>query len=69
MDGAPEAKGLVSDGLLTATAAQFPYKIAQAAARQVSLAIENKCEEKEVIIPVELLTAETVDKYGTDGWQ
>lgn len=69
VDGAPEAKGLVSDGLLTATAAQFPYKIAKAAAEQGYLAIEEKCEQKEVIIPVELLTAENVDKYGMDGWQ
>lgn len=69
VDGAPEAKGLVSDGLLTATSAQFPYKIAEAAAEQGYLAIEGKCEQKEIIIPVELLTAENVDKYGTDGWQ
>ncbi len=34
VDGSPEAKGLVSDGLMTATAAQFPYRVATAAAEQ-----------------------------------
>lgn len=69
VDGSPEGKGMVSDGLMTATCAQFPYKIAETAAEQGYLAIEGKCEQKEITIPVELLTAETVDRYGTDGWQ
>ncbi len=69
VDGSPEAKGLVSDGLMTATAAQFPYRIATAAAEQAYLAIEGRCGQREIIIPVDLLTADTVDAYGTDGWQ
>ena len=69
VDGSPEGKGLVSDGLMTATCAQFPFKIAEAAVEQGYLAIKGKCEQKEIIIPVELLTAETVNRYGTDGWQ
>lgn len=69
VDGSPEGKGLVSDGLMTATCAQFPYKMARAAAEQGYLAIQGRCEEKEIIVPVELLTARTVGQYGTDGWQ
>lgn len=69
VDGSPEGKGLVSDGLMTATCAQFPYRIAAAAAEQGYLAVEGKCTDREITIPVELLTAETVGRYGTDGWQ
>lgn len=69
VDGSPEAKGLVADGLMTATCAQFPFKIAEAAVEQGYLAIAGKCEQKEITIPVELLTAQTVNRYGTDGWQ
>lgn len=69
VDGSPEAKGLVADGLMTATCAQFPFKIAEAAVEQGYLAIAGRCEQKEITIPVELLTAQTVNRYGTDGWQ
>ena len=69
VDGSPEGKVMVSDGLMTATCAQFPYKIAEVAVEQGYLAIEGKCEQKEITVPVELLTAETVGRYGTDGWQ
>lgn len=69
VDGSPEAKALISDDLLTATCAQFPYKIAEEAVTQAYLAIEGRCEQHEVIVPVELLTEDNVDRYGTDGWQ
>lgn len=69
VDGSPEAKGLIQDGLMTATCAQFPQKIASTAAQQGYLALEGKCDQAEITIPVELLTAENVSRYGTDGWQ
>ncbi len=69
VDGSPEGKALVQDGLLTATCAQFPYKIAEEAVRQGCLALEGGCEQREIIISVELVTEETVRRYGTDGWQ
>ena len=69
VDGSPEAKALVLDGLMTATCAQFPYEIAKEAVRQAYRAIGDGCEQKEVIIPVELLTAENADAYGLTGWQ
>ena len=41
----------------------------QEAAAQGYLALEGGCCQKEVIVPVELVTAENVSHYGTDGWQ
>ena len=69
VDGSPEGKTMVSSGFLTATCAQFPSRVAEEAVKQVYAAINGGCERKEVIIPVELLTEENVDQYGTDGWQ
>lgn len=69
VDGSPEGKALVNDRLMTATCAQFPYKIAEEAAAQAYLAIDGICEQHEVIIPVELLTVGNVSRYGTDRWQ
>ena len=69
VDGSPEAKALVRDGLMTATCAQFPYQIAKEAVRQAYLVLEGQCEQREIIVPVELLTAENVEEYGITGWQ
>ena len=69
VDGTPVAKALVDDQLMTATCAQFPCKIAKEAVAQGYLAIDGKCEQHEIIVPVELLTKENVNNYGIDGWQ
>lgn len=69
VDGSPEGKAMVSSGFLTATCAQFPSRIAEEAVKQAYAAIDGGCENKEVIVSVELLTEENVDQYGIDGWQ
>ena len=69
VDGSPEGKAMVSSGFLTATCAQFPSRVAEEAVKQAYAALNGGCEHKEVIVPVELLTAENVDRYGIDGWQ
>ena len=69
VDGSPEGKAMVSSGFLTATCAQFPSKVAKEAVEQAYAAINGGCEHKEVIVTVELLTEENVDRYGIDGWQ
>ena len=60
---------MVSSGFLTATCAQFPSKVAEEAVNQAYAAIDGGCECSEVIVPVEMLTAENVNQYGIDGWQ
>ena len=69
VDGSPEGKSMVNSGFLTATCAQFPSRIAEEAVKQAYAAINGGCEYNEVIVPVELLTAENVGQYGIDGWQ
>ena len=69
VDGSPEGKAMVSSGFITATCAQFPSRIAEEAVKQAYAAIDGGCEQNEVIVPVELLTAENVSQYGIDGWQ
>ena len=69
VDGSPEAKALVRDGIMTATCAQFPYAIAQEAVLQAYAAIAQGCEQHEIIVPVTLLTRENVEPYTTTRWQ
>ena len=71
VDGTPEAKGMVKDGMMTATCAQFPLVISEKAVEQAYMALKdrNGFRGEEVIVPVELITEENVDQFGTDGWQ
>ena len=69
VDGSPEGKSMVNSGFLTATCAQFPSRVAEEAVKQAYAAINGGCEHNEVIVPVELLTAQNVGQYGIDGWQ
>ena len=69
VDGSPEGKVLVADGLMTATSAQMLGKMAETAVEQAYLALDNGTPEKEIVLPVTLLTRDNVADYGTGGWQ
>ncbi|MBR3358782.1 MAG: sugar ABC transporter substrate-binding protein [Solobacterium sp.] len=69
VDGSPEAKGLIHDGLMTATCAQFPYEAVQRAAEIAYRVLAGEQVEKEVIVPVKLITAENVSEFDLTGWQ
>ena len=62
---------MVKDGMMTATCAQFPLVISEKAVEQAYMALKdrNGFRGEEVIVPVELITEENVDQFGTDGWQ
>ena len=69
VDGSPEAKALIHDEMMTATSAQFPYRIARESARVAYSILDGKKAEHEIIVPVELITKENVDRFELDGWQ
>lgn len=69
VDGSPEGKVLVADGLMTATSAQMLSQMAETAVKQAYLAMEGGTPEKEIVLPVTLLTRDNVAQYGTGGWQ
>lgn len=69
VDGSPDSKGLIKEGMMEATAAQFPSKIGREAAQVIYRLLEGEQTEKNMIVPVELITRENVDDYGTGRWQ
>lgn len=69
VDGSPEGKTLVYDGLMTATSAQMLSDMAREAVRQANLAMDGGVTDKQVVLPVTLLTRDNVLQYGLDGWQ
>lgn len=69
VDGAPEAKSMIAEGVMTATVAQSPIRIGQIAAQSVYQILSGEPCQKEIIVPVELLTFENIGDAALDGWQ
>lgn len=69
VDGAPEAKGMIRENSMTATVAQSPIQIGQTTAEVVYQILNGQECQKEIIVPVELITSENVDQFSADGWQ
>lgn len=69
VDGTPEAKALIQDGVMTATAAQSVYRLGDLVGEAAYRILDGEPVEPEVVLPVELITAENLHNYNVDGWQ
>ncbi len=69
VDGSPEAKALISEGMMTATSAQSPLRIGRMAAEVVYEILEGKPYLTNIVVPVNQITQEDILRYGTEGWQ
>lgn len=69
VDGSPDAKALIHDGMMEATAAQFPSQIGGKAADAIYRLLDGDSVEKMTLVPVKLIDGENVEAFGTDRWQ
>mgnify|MGYP000878791817 CR=1 FL=1 len=69
VDGAPEAKNMIYEGVMTATVAQSPIQIGQMTAQVAYQILSGESYDTEIVVPVELITAENVERFGANGWQ
>ena len=69
VDASPDAKALIHEGMMKATAAQFPSEIGKKATEIIYELLSGETVEKNILIPVELITKENVESFGIDGWQ
>ena len=69
VDGAPEAKSMIAEGVMTATVAQSPIQIGQATAQVAYQILSGEPCQREIIVPVTLLTFETIGSAALEGWQ
>ena len=69
VDGSPDGKGMIAEGIMTATSAQFPRKIGRMAADVIYRFFDGEEISKRVLVQTELVTIENLEEYGTDGWQ
>ena len=69
VDGSPEAKALIQDNMMTATCAQFPYRMAEKAVDIAYDLLNGKEVQHEIVVPVELITEKNVGLFEQGGWQ
>ena len=69
VDGSPDGKSLIEEGIMTATAAQFPRRLGREAAESMYRVINGEKVEPVIKIPTELITIKNLKNYGSSGWQ
>lgn len=69
IDASPDAKALIKEGMMSASSAQFPSRIGQTAADVIYRLLRGDEVEKEILLPVELVTRENVEEYSISRWQ
>lgn len=69
IDASPDAKALIKEGMMTASAAQFPSQIGQTAADVIYKLLQGEAVEKYISVPVELVTRENVEQFSVERWQ
>jgi ribose transport system substrate-binding protein len=69
VDGSPDAKKAIKDGKITGTAAQSPIGVGKTAGETMYKILNKETVQKDIKVPVTLITKDNVDQFGVDGWQ
>ena len=69
VDASPDTKAMIKENIMTASAAQFPSEIGMTAADTLYRLLNGEKCEKQILVPVELVTRDNVERYGVDRWQ
>ncbi|MDE6662310.1 MAG: sugar ABC transporter substrate-binding protein [Lachnospiraceae bacterium] len=68
VDASPDSKALINEGMMTASAAQFPSEIGSKAADVIYKLLNGESVEKKILVSVELITQDNVEEFGIDRW-
>jgi len=69
VDGSPDVKAAIKEGIVEGTSAQRPLEIASKAAQIAFDYLNGKEIEKNVIIPVTMITKDNIEQFDISGWQ
>lgn len=69
IDASPDAKALIKEGMMSASSAQFPSRIGQTVADIIYRLLDGEAVERNISVPVELVTQKNVEQYSIDRWQ
>lgn len=69
VDASPDSKALIYEGMMKASAAQFPSEIGREAADVIYKLLNGEDVSDSILVPVKLITRENVEEFGIDRWQ
>ena len=69
VDASPDSKALIYEGMMKASAAQFPSEIGREAADVIYKLLDGETVSDSILVPVKLITRENVEEFGIDRWQ
>ena len=69
IDGSPDGKVMIKEGYMVGSSAQYPLEIAEQAVEMAYDYLNGKEVEKQVIVPVTMITSDNVDDFDLYGWQ
>ena len=69
VDGNPDFMGYVKDGSATGSAAQQPSVVGANAVDTALDYLAGKTVEKNIVVPVEMITADNISKFDISAWQ
>lgn len=69
VDGSPDGKTMIKQGYMEATSAQSPKEIGRIVAEKAYGYLQGEQVEKNIVVPVTLISKENLDQYDVNGWQ
>lgn len=69
VDASPDSKALIKEGMMEASAAQFPSEIGKKASEVIYQLLDGREVDRNILVPVELITKDNVEEFGIDRWQ
>jgi len=69
VDGSPDGKMMIKEGYLEGTSAQHPRQMGRIAAEVAYAYLNGEKVERNIVVPVDLITRDNLDEFTIDGWQ
>lgn len=69
VDGNPDAKKQIEEGLMEGTGSQSPETLGYESMMAAYKTLQGEEIDPEIVVDTFLITAENVEEFGTDGWQ
>lgn len=69
IDGSPDGKMMIKEGYLEGSSAQYPKEIGRIAAEVAYAYLNGEKVERNIVVPVTLITDENLEDFAIDEWQ
>lgn len=69
VDGSPDGKNMIKEGLLEGTSSQRPSVIGNVAAQTAYKYLNGERIQEHIVVPVSLVTSDNLDAFDIDGWE